>query len=75
MSSNLIVGMAVILTVIYIALLPLAGNGYGYMGYNGFYRGPSFFYWGGARTYHGRDMREGSLGGPSMRGGGPSSGK
>jgi hypothetical protein len=65
----------VILGLIYLALLPLASNGYGYMGYNGYYRGPSFWYWGGPTTYHEPSNRGGSVSGTDQLGGGPGSGK
>ena len=63
------------LGLIYILFLPLAANGYGYMGYHGYNRGPSFWYWGGPSTYYDRNARSGSVSGPSVRGGGPGSGK
>ncbi|PMM11202.1 hypothetical protein BCT62_01860 [Vibrio splendidus] len=64
-----------ILGVIYLALLPSANSGYGYMGYNGYHSGASFWYWGGPSTYYDRDIRSGSVSGSSVRGGGPGSGK
>ena len=60
----------------YFALMPFASNGYGYAGYGGYHRGPSFFYWGSPRYYGtGRSVRSGSIGGSSVRGGGPGVGK
>lgn len=64
-----------LLGVIYIALFPAASSGYGYMGHNGYHHGPSFWYFGGPRTYYGSDVRSGSVGGARVRGGGPGSGK
>lgn len=64
-----------VLGLIFYILIPPAANGYGYMGYNGYHRGPSFFYWGGPSTYYDRNARSGSVSGPSVRGGGPGSGK
>lgn len=65
----------VLLAVIFLTLMAVASNGYGYVGYYGYHRGPSFFYWGGPSIYHDRNNRGGSAGGPSLRGGGPGSGK
>jgi hypothetical protein len=67
--------VSVILGIIYFALMSAAANGYGYMGYYGYHRGPSFWYWGGPSTYYDRDVRSGSVSGSSVRGGGPGSGK
>ena len=76
MNYTFLIAMTVILGVIYFALMPMASNGYGYMGYYGFRSSPSVFYnRGGTGIFYGRDMRSGSVGGPSVRGGGPSSGK
>lgn len=66
---------AVVLGIIYLVLLPVASNGYGYMGYGGYYRGPSFWYWDGPEVYHDRSTRSGSVSGTSRLGGGPGSGK
>lgn len=73
-------GKAVLITsvalgIIYFSLLSAAANGYGYMGYYGYHRGPSFFYWGGPSTYYDRNVRSGSVSGSGVRGGGPGSGK
>lgn len=64
----------VILGGIYLYLIPLALNGYGYMGYYGYHRGPSFWYR-GPSTYYSRDLKTGSVSGSRVRGGGPGSGK
>lgn len=65
-----------ILAVIYISLLFPASRGYGYMGYYGYHRGPSYLYMGGPRMYHARpSVREGSLGGPRQTGRGVAAGK
>ena len=66
---------AAILGVLYLAFLPLASNGYGYMGYHGYHHSPSFFYWGGPNIYYDRSIRNGSRSGPNTLGGGPGSGK
>lgn len=66
---------ALILGIIYAYLIPPAHNGYGYMGHNGYHNGPSRLYWGGPDTYYDRNNRSGSISGPSVRGGGPGSGK
>ena len=65
-----------ILAVIYISMLFPASRGYGYMGYYGYHRSPSFFYMGGPRVFHERpSVREGSLGGPGQTGRGLTPGK
>lgn len=64
------------LVFLFFVLLSMSFRGWGYMGYYGYYHGPSFFYWGGPRVYHGGiDHRSGSLGGPQHRGGGFHGGK
>jgi hypothetical protein len=73
-------GLAVLFSVIflggiYFALMPAAAGGYGYMGYHGYHRGPSFWYFGGPTTYYDRNVRGGSLSGSDFRGGGPGVGK
>lgn len=60
---------------IYLYLFSFASAGYGYMGYNGYNNGPSFWYWGGHHTYYDRSLRSGSISGTGRRGGGPGSGK
>ena len=41
----------IVIVIVFAALFALtyscSRDGYGYMGYYGYYRGPSFFYWGG----------------------------
>ncbi len=64
-----------ILGLIYLVLINLASNGYGYPGYYGYYRGGSFWYWGAPNTYHDKSVRSGSGSGAGVRGGGPGSGK
>lgn len=66
---------SLVLGLIYISLIRPASNGYGYMGYYGYHRGPSFWYFGGPSTYYDRNVRSGSVSGSSVRGGGPGSGK
>lgn len=66
---------SIILGIFYFALMSAASNGYGYMGYYGYYRGPSFWYFGGPTTYYDRNVRSGSVSGAGVRGGGPGSGK
>jgi hypothetical protein len=65
----------VVMGISYLALLPSANAGYGYMGHRGYHHGPSFWYFGGPSTYHGTSARSGSISGPNNRGGGPGSGK
>ena len=57
----------------YMYLIPLASNGYGYMGYRGYHHGHSYWYWGGPNTYYNRNVRSGSVSGANVRGGGPGS--
>lgn len=66
---------SLILGVIFFSLMPAASRGYGYMGYYGYHRGPSFWYFGGPSTYYNKDIRGGSVSGSRVRGGGPGSGK
>ncbi len=70
-----LIGVIVALAVVYLLLLMVSSRGYGYAGYGGYHRGPSFFYWGGVRTYHGPSVRAGSIGGPRTAGGGTGAGK
>jgi len=63
------------LGAVFLVLTSFASAGYGYMGYNGYGHGPSFWYWGGPNIYHNRDVRNGSINGSNNRGGGPGTGK
>lgn len=74
-SGSIVIGAIVILALMYLGAFFFAMRGWGYQGYYGYRRGPSFFYWGGPTTYHGPSVRQGSLGGPSHRGGGLRGGK
>ena len=69
-----IIVMAV-LAVIFIGATVFSTRGWGYSGYNGYGHGPSFWYFGGANTYHGPSARTGSVGGSGSRGGGLGGGK
>ena len=65
-----------ILAITYLFLCFISSRGWGYMGYRGYSRGPSFWYFGGPRYYYGRNIRHGSIyRGRTYRGGGPRSGK
>lgn len=66
---------SVLLGGMYLALFPAAAQGYGYPGYYGYHRGPSFWYFGSPSTYHDRNIRGGSISGSHVRGRGPGSGK
>lgn len=59
----------------YLYALPSASQGYGYMGYRGFQRGPSMWYWANSNIYRTPSARTGSQGGPGHRGGGLAGGK
>ena len=74
-TKSLTLIIAIILGIIYLSLISLASNGYGYMGYYGYHRGSSFWYFGGPSTYYDRNVRGGSTSGSRVRGGGPGSGK
>ncbi len=68
--------ISVLLLVVYGLLFVPARSGWGYMGYQGYNSGPSFFYWGGVNTYYDRpSARSGSRGGTSHDGGGTARGK
>ncbi len=73
-------GLAVTVTSVllggsYLYALPAANQGYGYMGYGGYHRGPSAWYWTDGSIYREPSARSGSLGGPGHRGGGLAGGK
>ena len=74
-SGSAFIGLLVVMAIVYFALLSFSLKGWGYMGYGGFYRGPSFMYFGGPNVYHSPTTREGSVSGPGNRGGGYSGGK
>ncbi|MCP4481561.1 MAG: hypothetical protein GY817_01855 [bacterium] len=67
--------LMIFLGLLYLFLFSLSLRGWGYSGYRGYHRGPSFFYWGGPRYYANSSARAGSIGGPSHVGGGPHAGK
>lgn len=73
-SGSAFVGILIGLAVLYFFVLMFSMSGWGYIGYGGYHHSPSW-YWGGPKTYHGRSVRDGSVSGPSSRGGGYSSGK
>ncbi len=67
--------LIVVLVVFFIWALLYSMRGWGYMGYNGYHHGPSFFYWGGPSVFHDPSNRDGSISGSGHRGGGFSGGK
>lgn len=69
------IGILVVMGVLFFTAFSFGTRGYGYAGSRGYHRGPSFFYWGGANTYHNPSARAGSVGGPGHLGGGTSGGK
>jgi len=75
LTTKIILVSSLVLCVIYFSLLSAAANGYGYMGYNGYHSGPSFWYFGGPSTYSEPSSRSGSVNGTNRIGGGPGSGK
>jgi hypothetical protein len=74
-TSKAVWASVIILGLIYLSLFSPASNGYGYMGYNGYHSGPSFWYWGGPNIYSQPSNRSGSINGTDRIGGGPGSGK
>ena len=74
-SGSAFVGLIAAMVIIYLVVLMFSLRGWGYMGYGGYHRGPSFMYWGGPDIHHSRSNRDGSTGGPNNRGGGHSGGK
>ncbi len=73
--GSIAISIMVILGIIYFSAFYFGRRGWGYSGYYGYNRGPSWLYWGGANTYHTPSARSGSLGGPGHRGGGIGGGK
>lgn len=73
--GSVIIGLISFLAILYMLLFYVGCNGYGYMGYYGYRRGPSLWYLGGPRVYHTPHVRTGSIGGPKQRGGGFGGGK
>ncbi|MDX2083848.1 MAG: hypothetical protein SFZ03_00465 [Candidatus Melainabacteria bacterium] len=59
-------GLLVVLALFYMLAFYFARDGWGYAGYHGFHRGPSFFFWGGPSWYAG-DVGH-YAGGRSVRG-------
>lgn len=74
-TSKAVLVCAILLGLVYIFLFPQASNGYGYVGYNGYQRGASFWYFDGPTIYTERSNRSGSVHGTKRIGGGPESGK
>ncbi len=64
-----------IMGMLYFVLFSWGSRGWGYMGYRGYHYGPSWLYWGGPRYHYGGNVKNGSLGGRSHRGGGIRGGK
>ena len=64
-----------VLIIVFIWALLYSMRGWGYMGYNGYSHGPSFFYFGGPGIFHSPSNREGSISGSGQRGGGFGAGK
>lgn len=56
--------------LLYVALVWLSCDGYGYAGYDDYDTGASFWYFGDVDTFHSRSVRAGSRGGPGVTGGG-----
>lgn len=74
-SGSIVIGLVVVMVIVYAFILMISMRGWGYMGYGGYHRGPSFMYWGGPSIHHSQNVRDGSLGGPNNQGGGYSGGK
>lgn len=74
MRTGIVLGVIALLCIIYIGMMALASNGWGYLGYGGFNQGSSFFYFNSTREYVTRpSVRNGSV--RSRRSGGFSGGK
>ena len=73
--KNRTIVLVVILVILFLWALFYSSRGWGYMGYNGYHHGPSFFYMGGPSVYHQPSNRDGSVSGSGHRGGGFSGGK
>ena len=74
-NGSAVIGLVVAMAVVYVFLLMISIRGWGYMGYGGYHRGPSFMYWGGPSIHHSKNVRDGSVSGANNRGGGYSGGK
>ncbi len=66
---------SIVIGIIYLVMVPFASNGYGYMGYYGYYNGPSGLYWNDTYYYYEKSNRSGSVSGTHSRSGGPGQGK
>jgi len=73
--GSALAAIIMVLALFYVMAFYFGSRGWGYSGYYGYHRGPSFLYWGGPSTYYGPSARSGSLGGPGHRGGGIGGGK
>lgn len=61
---------------IFSSALFFSTSGWGYVGYHGYHRPASFFYWGGPTMHYGSSsIRNGSINGARHLGGGPGRGK
>lgn len=74
-TNGAIFGISLFILVLYIFLAMFARNGWGYMGYFGYYNGPSYWYWHDTSYYYDKSSRNGSISGTNQRGGGPGRGK
>ncbi len=66
---------SVALALIFLYLINVAINGYGYNGYHGNYSRVSLWRWGNPNVYTEPSNRAGSVNGTGRIGGGPGSGK
>jgi hypothetical protein len=67
--------LVAVMAVVFFFAASYSSRGWGYTGYYGYHRGPSFWYIGGPSIYRDPSVRRGSLGGPSPRRGGLGGGK
>ncbi len=74
-TGSILVVLLIVLALFYSTAFWFGSRGWGYTGYYGYHRGPSFWYWGGPYTYHDPSIRSGSVRGPTARGGGIGGGK
>lgn len=73
--TKTVIAIIAVLAAVYLALIPLAANGYGYAGYDDKHYRPSRWHFHRSTFYENPSVRDGSVDGPRRVGGGPGSGK
>lgn len=74
-TSKSVIYVSLVVAVLYIFLVPIAANGYGYARFDNTYHSPSFWYFNDTSYYYEKSIRSGSVSGSNTRGGGPGQGK